>query len=255
MTFIVNSGADGYEVKDSHNVAFIKTVGINFGTVSVGAGTTHTLTAQDKSYTIADNSDIDISNLTEDTAPDLTADYLRTYDADAAAYKKVLLGRAGGSVLMTEYTSTGATDIDFLGIPSWATMVHVMLVGVSTSGTDDILLQLGVSSESTGVESTNYSAGASYVRNSSATIYNNYTTGFGMQYTANTQKVSGVITFYLENSSNNTWLATGTVINDGPGMLTIAGAKMLSSTLTRVRLTTLNGTDTFDAGAINVRYQ
>jgi hypothetical protein len=34
-----------------------------------------------------------------------------------------------------------------------------------------------------------------------------------------------------------------------------AGAKSLSGTLDRVRLTTVNGTDTFDAGSVNILYE
>jgi hypothetical protein len=34
-----------------------------------------------------------------------------------------------------------------------------------------------------------------------------------------------------------------------------AGSKTLSGTLDRVRITTVNGTDTFDAGSINILYE
>jgi hypothetical protein len=34
-----------------------------------------------------------------------------------------------------------------------------------------------------------------------------------------------------------------------------AGTKTLSGTLDRVRITTANGTDTFDAGSINILYE
>jgi hypothetical protein len=34
-----------------------------------------------------------------------------------------------------------------------------------------------------------------------------------------------------------------------------AGTKTLSDTLDRVRITTVNGTDTFDAGTINIMYE
>jgi hypothetical protein len=34
-----------------------------------------------------------------------------------------------------------------------------------------------------------------------------------------------------------------------------AGAVTLSGTLDRVRITTVNGTDTFDAGSINILYE
>ena len=34
-----------------------------------------------------------------------------------------------------------------------------------------------------------------------------------------------------------------------------AGLKTLSGTLDRIRITTVNGTDTFDAGSINIMYE
>jgi hypothetical protein len=34
-----------------------------------------------------------------------------------------------------------------------------------------------------------------------------------------------------------------------------SGSKTLSGTLDRVRITTVNGTDTFDAGTINIMYE
>jgi len=37
--------------------------------------------------------------------------------------------------------------------------------------------------------------------------------------------------------------------------LSIAGTKTLSATLDRIRLTTVNGTDTFDAGSVNIMYE
>ncbi len=35
----------------------------------------------------------------------------------------------------------------------------------------------------------------------------------------------------------------------------LGGSKTLSDTLTQVRITTVNGTDTFDAGTINILYE
>jgi hypothetical protein len=35
----------------------------------------------------------------------------------------------------------------------------------------------------------------------------------------------------------------------------LSGSKTLSDTLDRVRLTTVNGTDTFDAGSVNIIYE
>jgi hypothetical protein len=65
---------------------------------------------------------------------------------------------------------------------------------------------------------------------------------------------NGKIVLDLENSSANKWVADGmtsrtSVINNS------GGGKSLSAELTTVRLTTVNGTDPFDAGEVNVSYE
>jgi hypothetical protein len=43
--------------------------------------------------------------------------------------------------------------------------------------------------------------------------------------------------------------------DEGGVAITFGGGKSLSATLDRVRITTVNGTDTFDAGSINILYE
>ena len=45
------------------------------------------------------------------------------------------------------------------------------------------------------------------------------------------------------------------ISDDSGGGQVGAGTKTLSGTLDRVRITTTNGTDTFDAGSINIFYE
>jgi hypothetical protein len=56
--------------------------------------------------------------------------------------------------------------------------------------------------------------------------------------------------------SSNTWICqiVGAFSNAAGGRFG-AGTKTLSGTLDRVRITTSNGTDTFDAGSINILYE
>ncbi len=56
--------------------------------------------------------------------------------------------------------------------------------------------------------------------------------------------------------SGNTWEAIGLVYDFGDSSnSTVVGGKTLSAILDRIRLTTVNGTDTFDAGQINIMYE
>jgi hypothetical protein len=144
---------------------------------------------------------------------------------------------------MTAQNSTSGTSIDFTGIPSWVKRITVMFAGVSLSGTSNILVQLGTSS---GVEITGYTSAAG--ESPSATS----TAGF-LGYLANAARtLTGAHTIVLFGS--NLWVCTS-VANNTAVSITQSGGKTLSNTLDRVRITTANGTDTFDAGSINVLYE
>jgi hypothetical protein len=151
----------------------------------------------------------------------------------------------------TAVASTSGTSIDFTGIPSWAKRITVMFSGVSTNGTSIIQVQLG---DAGGIETTGYTSGIGGVANSAATSYSTSTSGFACTVgiaAANT--TSGLITINLIGS--NIW-AYNSVVSSNSNINSIgAGAKTLSDTLTQVRITTVNGTDTFDAGSINIIYE
>jgi len=153
----------------------------------------------------------------------------------------------------TNVASTSGTSIDFTSIPSWVKRITVMFSGVSTNGSSLPMIQLG---DSGGVETTGYTMGSSMLY--SAVISTLFTTGF----TIKTDGVAGTlmdgfITLNLFSSSTNTWVAGGTIYAPTPSiyMAVVSGAKSLSATLDRVRITTVNGTDAFDAGSINILYE
>ncbi len=61
----------------------------------------------------------------------------------------------------------------------------------------------------------------------------------------------------ITNITGNTWVEQGVFNNtvSAPYVTSTAGTKTLSATLDRVRITTTTGTDTFDAGTINILYE
>lgn len=161
---------------------------------------------------------------------------------------------SGAFVSGTAQASTSGTSIDFTGIPSWVKRITVMLSGVSTSSTSNLLLQIG----NTSIVTTGYDS-AAYSSNSSNTAS---TAGF-LLTAGNVVAAcvySGSIVLALTNSSTNLWVSSGVLTqstvpaSNGSGNVT-AGNKALSGTLDRVRITTVNGTDTFDAGSINILYE
>ena len=150
----------------------------------------------------------------------------------------------------TAVASTSGTSIDFTSIPSWVKRITVVFNEVSTNGTSNILVQIGASSvTATGyVGSVNTSnAGANFV----------FSTGFMvLASTAAANSTYGQI--ILTNISSNTWVESSSLsiaVASSSGNQFSAGVLALGGTLDRVRITTVNGTDTFDAGTINILYE
>jgi hypothetical protein len=162
----------------------------------------------------------------------------------------------GGAITSgTAVASTSGTSIDFTGIPSWVRRITVMLVDVSLSGTNNVAFQLGTSG---GVVTSGYNAGAISVSTltSSTTNGGGLATAFFFTTGAMTAAslTSGSVVFV--NVSGNTWVQTGTAYSSGAGRVhNSAGSVALGGTLDRVRITAINGTDTFDAGSINILYE
>jgi hypothetical protein len=148
----------------------------------------------------------------------------------------------------TAVTASG-TSVDFTGIPSWVKRITVMFQGVSTSGTAFVFIRLG-----TGATPTYTTSGYLGAVNSANSI-TNQTAGFGVigQPTA-ANIVHGVST--LNNVTGNNWCYAGTAYLSNAGLGGGgAGSVSLAAPLTAVRITTSNGTDTFDAGTINIIYE
>ena len=173
------------------------------------------------------------------------------------AGQKLISGVAGaptwGSSITagTAVNSTSGTSIDFTSIPSWVKRVTVMFQGVSTSGTSIVQIQLGTGS----VTTSGYLGASSAYAGGSTGSAANLTTGFGVgNFNAATNVRHGALV--LNNISGNIWSCNGTIaLSDGAGTGSSAGTISLGGTLDRVRITTVNGTDTFDAGSVNILYE
>ena len=166
---------------------------------------------------------------------------------------------AGGSIITsgTAVASTSGTSIDFTSIPSWVKRITVMFSVVSTNGagTASFLTQIGSGSPQT---SGYTSYGSSYTNANTPTVATS-TAGFIVSGGAMGNSSTLTSNLIITNISGNTWVASATGIGlDASSVSAIrlcAGTVALSSTLDRVRITTSNGTDTFDAGSINILYE
>jgi len=155
----------------------------------------------------------------------------------------------GGAIASgTAQASTSGTAIDFTGIPSWVKRITVNLFGVSTNGTTAVLVQLGAGS----ITSSGYGSSGGYSGGTSA----GSTRTNGILIDGNAATNIRYATVTITNVSGNNWLMTVAGGTSDSAVFFGAGAGVtLAGTLDRVRITTGNGTDTFDAGSINILYE
>ena len=155
-------------------------------------------------------------------------------------------GRATSLVSGTAVASTSGTSIDFTSIPSWVKRITVMFYDVSTSGSSAPQVQIGSGSFTT----TGYTS----VGQNGTTVQSS-TSGFITTGSwAGTSIKSGSIVLTL--LSSNVWVSSGVSIDiPAANSSYCSGRVTISGTLDRVRITTLNGTDTFDAGSVNILYE
>jgi len=153
----------------------------------------------------------------------------------------------------TAVASTSGTSIDFTGIPAGTKRITLMFSGLSTNGTSNYIVQLG---DSGGIETTGYLGAFGLTQNAATGVVANFTTGFGLLSGAAANVQHGCIVLSLLDAASNLWASAQ---SSGWSSSAISGcgggSKALSGVLTQIRLTTINGTDTFDAGTINILYE
>jgi hypothetical protein len=139
------------------------------------------------------------------------------------------------------------TVVDFTSIPSWVKRITVMMSGISTNGTSNLLIQ-AITGAST-IVNTGYASSASNGANGATSTAGNIITAVVTAATLYN------ITATLVNVSGNTWLTTsigGTNSSNAGNMG--GGTVTLGAVLTGVRITSVTP-DTFDAGSINILYE
>lgn len=136
---------------------------------------------------------------------------------------------------------------DGTGIPSWAKKITVSLSWISGNGTSPRLLQIGTAS---GLETASYFGGV--FSSGMGSGNSNFTTGFTLEATtAAASMIHGSVV--LTKVSDNLWVESGIISKSDNTLVSgSSGSKLLLGALDRVRLTTVNGTDTFDAGSISI---
>lgn len=155
----------------------------------------------------------------------------------------------------TSVATTSGTSIDFTSIPSGVNEVVLMFDSLSTNGTSPIIFRIG---DSGGIEATGYDTNTTAISTAAITPFN-VTTGLYLSWstTAATETYNGMVRLRLLDSATNLW-SMDTIVCKPTGssyQIFSAGTKALSGTLDRVRVTTVGGSATFDAGTMNIQYQ
>lgn len=157
----------------------------------------------------------------------------------AQAQSQLLLG--------TAQTASG-TSVDFLAIPTGVKRVSVVISDVSSSGTSPMQLQLGTSA---GFETTDYLCSFCLFTTVAVSGGSN-TAGLYLNVGNDSAAATKSTIITLIRVSGNSWAMAANITRSGGGGGISNASKTLAGNLDRIRLTTLNGTDTFDAGTVNI---
>lgn len=156
---------------------------------------------------------------------------------------------SGGLTFATPQATTSGTQFDFGSIPAGVSEVEVVFRGVSLSGTDNILVQLGTSG---GFVATGYDSGSNLFVGGSS-VASNSTAGFIVTVAAASRSAKCVMR--IVRSEANTWNATLSGGQSASNNSYSGGGDIaLAAALTQVRITR-TGTDTFDAGSVTVGWR
>lgn len=160
--------------------------------------------------------------------------------------------RSSFSVKSARVLLNGQTVVDFTSIPAWVSKVTVMLTGASTSGTSPLVIRVGSAS---GFPTTGYlSSGSTIGASSSASSL--ISSGFQIG-SANTAANTHSGSLMISKDIDSGLTAIGVFcLSDAAGTKVTGGsAPMLGGVFNRIRVTTINGTDTLDAGFVSITWE
>lgn len=144
--------------------------------------------------------------------------------------------------LATAQSTLSGTSIDFTGIPTWAKKIIVTFKGVSTNSTGNLMVQIGSGSFTTSGYASVCSSGAAVTT---------LTNGFTVDSNRGATSLSNG-SVVISTLGSNIWIESGSVSNPIATVSVSTGTLTLGDVLDRVRITTAGGTDTFDAGSVNI---
>lgn len=154
----------------------------------------------------------------------------------------------GSTINNSAAMSASGTAVDFTSIPSWAKRIKILANLLSSSGTSLIQAQLGTAS---GFETTGYTSTAV----TSSGTATSATTGLLLVQSTIAATSLGIVATLDKLGATNTWMMDCSANFIGSQLQDSAGSKSLGDVLTQLRITTVNGTDTFDAGTVAISWE
>ena len=158
----------------------------------------------------------------------------------------VVLGITSG----TAVASTSGTSITFSSLPNWIKRITVIFTNLSTNGTSAVVVRIGSGS----VASTGYRSYQSGFNTAGGVAASFNSTGFILE-SGSAASFSRVGSMMMYTADSNIWQQFGQNNSDNTSGNNTQGQITLGGVLDRVVITTINGTDLFDAGSINIMYE
>lgn len=170
---------------------------------------------------------------------------------EANEIKNLALETPFQPTLSAAIATTSGTEHDFAGIPSWVSRLTLIFDRVSTDGTDEPLIQLGVAG---GPVTSGYDAEGFLTNLVPSLGITTATNGFPIRSLVAAHTLVGHMVF--TKVTDNVWIGSHTLMPmDSNRILIGAGTVDLAGALTQLRLTTSGGTDLFDGGQASIMYE
>jgi len=158
---------------------------------------------------------------------------------------------AGGWTQGTEVVTTSGTEHDFTSIPAGVKVIQMGFENVTLNGTSSLIVQLG---DDGGFESSGYNSASSRVYSNAAVMLNDGGLGYVIIIGSAARVFSGVLTLVNKDATAHDWGSMHAGKYDSSNSVHGGGWSDLSAELNSIRVTTINGSDVFDGGAININY-
>lgn len=185
---------------------------------------------------------------------------LRSTQATAGTWATApsLIQGIGGRAITTQMAisvqqaTTSGSAIEFTGIPAWVKRITLTFSGVSTNGTSVPIVQLGTSG---GPVTSGYLGAASIIAGTVSSANNTVGMGLAPSWGA-AIAINGSMIITLMNPNTGLWVGSSVVGDSGAANTFVGGSSIaLSGTLDRLRFKPQNGTDSFDAGSVNILFE